>query len=68
MKPEFTTVQKQNRTYYFPNGEKVEIKNVISINVMSKSGMHRLNTEDGMKHIVPPGWIHLEFDAADWTF
>jgi hypothetical protein len=67
MKPEFITVNEQNRTYYFPNREKVEVKEIISINV-SKSGTHRLNTKDGMKHIIPPGWIHIEFEAEDWTF
>ena len=66
-KPEFRKVKKQNRTYMFPGGHRVDLKDVVSINV-SKSGTHRLNTEDGKKHIVPPGWIHIEFEAEDWTF
>jgi hypothetical protein len=64
---EFTKVESQNRTYIFPKGEKVHLKNVHSIHV-SKSGTHRINTEDGKKHIVPTGWIHIEFDAKKWTF
>ena len=64
--PEFINVKKQDRVYEFANGT-VEIKNIISINV-SKSGTHRLNTEDGKKHIVPSGWLHIEFNADEWTF
>lgn len=62
----FIQVQEQNRTYTFPNGT-VTLMGVTSINV-SKSGTHRINTKDGKKHIVPPGWIHIEFDAPEWTF
>lgn len=40
---------------------------MVSINV-SKSGVHRLNTKDGKKHIVAPGWYHIEFNAEEWTF
>jgi hypothetical protein len=63
----FKSVKKQNRTYHFPKGEKVCIKNIVSINV-SKSGTHRINTKNGKKHIVPSGWLHIEFDAEEWTF
>jgi hypothetical protein len=65
-KPIFTKVEEQNRTYTFPNGS-VTIQNVVSINV-SKSGTHRINTKDGGKHIIPPGWIHIQFTAPEWTF
>lgn len=67
MKPEFTNVNEQNRTYTFPGGSVITLNDVVSINV-SKSGTHRINTKDGKKHIIPSGWIHIEFDAADWTF
>lgn len=66
MKPEFTVVNEQSRTYTFPNGQ-IKLEGVVSINV-SKSGTHRLNTKDGKKHIIPTGWIHIEFEAKDWTF
>jgi hypothetical protein len=65
-KPEFIEVNEQDRTYYFPDA-KVELVGVVSINV-SKSGVHRLNTKDGKKHIVAPGWYHIEFNAEEWTF
>ena len=66
MAPKFTPVHEQNRTYTFPNGT-VSLEGIVDINV-SKSGTHRINTKDGKKHIIPPGWIHIEFDAKDWTF
>lgn len=67
MKPEFTTIKEQNRTYYFPGENHISLNKVQSINV-SKSGTHRINTADGKKHIIPFGWIHIEFEADDWTF
>jgi hypothetical protein len=66
-KPVFKKVKLQDRTYHFPNGAKVELKGVQSINV-SPSNTHRLNTKDGKKHIVPSGWVHIEFNAKDWSF
>lgn len=62
----FIPVSRQTRTYTFPNG-KVTLEGVKDINV-SKSGTHRINTVDGKKHIIPPGWIHIEFDAKSWSF
>lgn len=64
--PQFIKVAEQNRTYHFPNGS-ITLKGVDSINV-SKSGTHRINTTDGRKHIIPTGWLHIEFDASKWTF
>lgn len=66
-KPTFVTVNEQKRTYYFPNYSIITLNGVVSINV-SKSGTHRINTSDGKKHIIPSGWIHIEFEAEDWTF
>jgi len=67
MSIEFIKVNEQNRTYTFPSGTKVTLNGVLSINV-SKSGTHRINTRDGKKHIIPSGWINIEFDAKDWSF
>lgn len=66
MKPEFTEVNEQSRTYHFAQ-RSFTLVGVMSINV-SKTGTHRINTLDGKKHIIPPGWLHIEFDATDWTF
>ena len=65
--PKFTEVNEQNRTYVFPNFQRVTLNGVVSINV-SKSGTHRINTKDGKKHIIPSGWLHIEFEADSWTF
>lgn len=65
-KPEFVEVKEQKRTYTFAGGT-VTIYGVVSINV-SKSGTHRINASDGTKHIIPPGWLHIQFEADDWTF
>lgn len=65
--PQFTKVNPQSRIYTFPGNTKVLISGIDSINV-SKSGTHRINTKDGKKHIVPAGWVHIEFDANEWTF
>lgn len=54
------------RTYHFPNGEKVELHDVVEL-VVRESGTHRLRTSDGKLHIVPTGWLHVEIDAKDWT-
>lgn len=64
---EFVTVNEQTRTYNFSDGASVTIEGIVSINV-SKSGTHRINTKDGKKHIIPPKWIHIEFNADKWSF
>lgn len=46
------------RIYEFPGGTIVELKSPQFLNV-SKSGGHRVFTEDGVSHYVPKGWIHL---------
>lgn len=62
----FTTVNEQTRTYTFADGS-VTLEGVVSISV-GNSGTHRINTKDGKKHIISPGWLHIEFDAPYWTF
>ena len=66
MKPEFKKVNRQNRTYKFPDMD-LRVEGVVSINV-SERGTHRLNLENGKKYIVPSGWRGIEFDADEWTF
>lgn len=66
--PEFNTLKfpERVRRYHFV-GYTVVLYDVRRIAV-SKSGTHRLETGDGKKHIIPTGWFHIEFEAADWTF
>jgi hypothetical protein len=56
----------KTRTYTFPNGQLVHLCNVTAIGV-SERGTHRLETADGKYHIVPPGWLHIEFEADGWS-
>ena len=67
-KPEFVELSptERSRKYTFPGGDVVELKLVNRLAV-SASGTHRVETEDGAKHIIPTGWIHIEIDASDWT-
>ena len=55
------------RVYRFPDGNSVELRDVTRIAV-SDSGTHRLETQDGRKHIIPAGWNHIELETASWTF
>lgn len=54
------------RVYHFPGGNLVELANVTHF-LARESGTHRLKTADNKLHIVPPGWIHIEIETADWT-
>lgn len=35
---------------------------------ISDSGNHRLDTGDGWKHIVVPGWVAIDLEMDEWTF
>lgn len=48
----------EQRTYVFPDGDKVEILHPLEINV-SESGGHRILDAAGYSHYIPDGWIHL---------
>jgi hypothetical protein len=54
------------RTYRFPGGESVTLENVTHF-AARESGTHRLRTADGRLHTVPPGWLHVEIEAGEWT-
>lgn len=54
------------RTYVWPNAVTNTIQNVTHI-CARPSGSHRLQTADGLKHIVPSGWIQLVIDADEWS-
>lgn len=56
----------RSRLYTFQGGERVRLENVTHF-VARESGTHRLKTQDGKLHIVPPGWLHVEIDADGWT-
>ena len=56
-----------SRTYSYANGEQIRYTDVSRIRV-SDSGNHYLETGDGMKHIVAPGWRAIDIDTPAWTF
>jgi hypothetical protein len=60
------TLKEKERIYYFPGGNKVQLKNVTEL-IVRDSGTHRLKTADNKLHIVPIGWIHIEIDESEWT-
>lgn len=57
----------KKRTYHFPGGEAVTFENVVRVEVR-ESGKHRIETADGRKAFVCPGWLWLEIDTPEWTF
>ena len=65
---EFTplTPPEKKRTYHFPNGESFSLYNVTHF-LARPSGTHRLKTGEGLLHVVPTGWLHIEIDVEDWT-
>ncbi len=60
----------KNRTYYFISKQEVipvSFENVTRVGI-STSGNHRLETKDGLKHIVPQGWVRITLEMDEWTF
>ena len=61
------SVQEHTRTYTFPGGDTVTLKDVEQLTIRP-SGVHRLQTKDGKYHVVPPTWIHIELELPEgWT-
>jgi hypothetical protein len=56
----------RKRTYHFPNGEMMTFENVVRVEVR-ESGKHRIETKDGRKAFVCPGWLWMELDVDTWT-
>jgi hypothetical protein len=56
----------RKRTYVFPGNVKVEFDNVARIEVRD-SGKHRIETADGVRAFVSPGWLYMMLDVDAWT-
>lgn len=56
----------KRRTYHFTGGDEITFENVTRIEVRD-SGKHRIETADGRKAFVSPGWLWIELDVAEWT-
>lgn len=57
----------KRRAYVFPGPNIVAFENVTAVCVRP-SGTHRLETADGMKHIVNTGWLAITLEMDAWTF
>jgi len=57
----------RSRIYRYADGQVITYENVTAIAV-SESGTHYLETADGAKHIVAPGWRVILLDVDSWTF
>lgn len=56
----------KKRTYYFPDGNKIEIENVSEF-LYRESGRHRLKTLENKLYIIQNGWFYIEIEANDFT-
>lgn len=61
-------VPERSRTYHYSSGDITDItlENVTHFG-KSDSANHYLNTADGKKHIIAPGWVHIELDVDEWS-
>lgn len=62
-------VREVTREYHLHDGGRIFFRDVRRI-AISPRGTHRLETADGLKHIVRADiWTHISvFSAGDWTF
>lgn len=61
-------IRERRRTYLFPGGNTVVIKNPVEL-VVRPSGSHRVKTADGKVYIVARGWLCVEIvSRSGWAF
>jgi hypothetical protein len=67
--PNFTTLKdvENERTYFWAGNNSFTVKKVTRIAV-SERGTHRLETADGEKFIIAPGWLYMKLKMNEWTF
>jgi len=57
----------RKRTYHFATGNTFTVFDVLR--VASPPGRsHRIETKDGRKYIVPPGWVAIEIEVDEWSY
>jgi len=57
-----TKLNEIERAYTFPNNNIISLENVKEL-IVRPSGTHRLKTKDGIMHIIPTGWIHIQIKS-----
>jgi len=61
-------VNEKTRKYHFPNTTQIILKDVREVRI-TKTNTHYLATADGIKHIIPYGWVWIEIDSEkDWVY
>jgi hypothetical protein len=55
------------RVYIFPGNHRVIVENACRL-AITDSGVHRLETTTGEKHIIPAGWLQIKINAPAWSF
>ena len=63
----FRELREGRRVYVFPGNNRVIVENVCRIAIMD-SGIHRLETTTGEKHIIPTGWLQIKISSEEWNF
>ncbi len=55
------------RAYHYSSDDVLSIPNVTRMKI-SESGNHYVETQDGHKFIVAPGWRYIHLVIDKWTF
>ncbi len=55
------------RVYVFPGNHRIIVENACRI-AITDSGIHRLETTTGEKHIIPAGWLQIKLNTPEWSF
>ena len=55
------------RVYIFPNNQRIIVENAIKL-AITDSGVHRLETANGEKYIIPTGWLGIKINSGAWPF
>ena len=63
--PVMTPVEEQSRIYHYPDGGTFRMDNVVGF--AAPRTTHRLETADGRKWVVAPGWRVIEINVSTWS-
>ena len=64
--PVLVSVAEGARVYHYPNGKTLRVENVVKFGAPGTT--HRLESRDGRKWIIAPGWIAVELIGVErWS-